>query len=78
MGFKKRRKQTVNTNYSKITNGGIDPVYFKTNQMHNLTELDEYFKNLKRMRETKNSLEKQRLTKWLNDYLDKSTITKYR
>ena len=44
--------------------------------MHTLTELDEYFKNLKRMRETKNSLEKQRLTKWLNDYLDKSTITK--
>jgi hypothetical protein len=44
--------------------------------MHNLTELDEYFKNLKQMRETKNSLEKQRLTKWLNDYLDKSTITK--
>lgn len=44
--------------------------------MHNLTELDEYFKTLKKMRETKNSIEKQRLTKWLNDYLDKSTITK--
>mgnify|MGYP003653298103 CR=1 FL=1 len=37
--------------------------------MNNLTELDEYFKALKRMRETKDLKEKAELTKWLDNFL---------
>lgn len=40
--------------------------------MHNLTELDEYFKTLKKMRETEDPKTKQIYKDWLDDYLSES------
>jgi coproporphyrinogen III oxidase len=37
--------------------------------MHTLTELDEYFKTLKKMRETEDPKIKQIYKDWLDDYL---------
>ena len=37
--------------------------------MHTLTELNEYFKTLKKMRETKDPVQKRIYKEWLEDYL---------